>query len=176
MSLAVTLRTETVAIILNQDKAEHINQLGIRLAQASTAEPTTETGSNPLASGLAKQIEQASKDAMPQTLELTLRALPLSKWQQCVISNTNTSGPMRGTQDMLGTAKTALAQMIVSATLAGQPADDEDLTPDALGNLLDQLTDGQFTSLWQAINRLNGTAADPKAATDLASKVLHRNS
>ena len=45
-------------------------------------------------------------------------------------------------------------------------------TEQAWRNLFDELTDGQFTPIWQAIAELNGTAADPKAAFDLASQVL----
>lgn len=40
---------------------------------------------------------------------------------------------------------------------------DEDKTEQAWRNLFDELTDGQFTPIWQAIAELNGTAADPKA-------------
>ena len=86
---------------------------------------------------------------------------------------TVTAGNAAGTRDMFGTAADALPQMLESATIGGKPADPADLTKDALRDLFDQLTDGQFTPLWQAIAELNGTAADPKAAFDLASKVLH---
>ena len=66
----------------------------------------------------------------------------------------------------------ALPLMLDSATIGGKPLADEDKTEQAWRNLFDELTDGQFTPIWQAIAELNGTAADPKAAFDLASKVL----
>ena len=96
----------------------------------------------------------------------------VSKWAQTLAANTVTNGATAGTRDMFGTAATALPQMVETATIGGKPVDDADLTKDALLTLFGEMTDGQFTPLWHAINKLNGTVADPKAAFDLASKVL----
>ena len=96
----------------------------------------------------------------------------VSKWAQTLAANTVTNGATAGTRDMFGTAATALPQMVETATIGGKPVDDADLTKDALLTLFGEMTDGQVTPLWHAINELNGTVADPKAAFDLASKVL----
>ena len=78
----------------------------------------------------------------------------------------------KGTNDMFATSAAAEPHRLGSATMGGKPVADGDKTEQAWRNLFDELTDGQFTPIWQAIAELNGTAADPKAAFDLASKVL----
>ena len=173
MTLQVIRKTKTIEIILDQELAERISALGDRLARDLTAEQVTEAGVNNAAKRTAQRIEELKKQAASTTLVLTLRALPVSKWAQTLAANTVTAGNAAGTRDMFGTAADALPQMLESATIGGKPADPADLTKGALRNLFDQLTDGQFTPLWQAIAELNGTSADPKAAFDLASKVLH---
>lgn len=166
--LKVTRKTKQVDIILDQELAERIAMLGDQLARELAAEQVTEAGANNAAKRTAKHIEELRKQAEASTLVITLRAMPVSKWAQTLAANTVTAG----TRDMFGTAADALPQMLESATIGGKPADPADLTKEALRDLFDQLTDGQFTPLWQAIAELNGTAADPKAAFDLASKVL----
>ena len=160
--LKVTRRTREVDIILNQQTAEDIARLGDALAEETTREQVTEAGTNRQAKATAKRIEQLREQADAETLKLTLRALPVSKWAQALAAHRNKNG----TNDMFGTAAAALPLMLDSATIGGKPEQ-------AWRNLFDELTDGQFTPLWRAIAELNGTAADPKAAFDLASKVLH---
>ena len=172
MTLQVIRKTKTVEIILDQELAEHISALGDQLARDLTTEQVTEAGVNGAAKRTAQRIEELKKQASSATLVLTLRALPVSKWAQTLAANTVTAGNAAGTRDMFGTAADALPQMLESATIGGTPADPADLSKEALRDLCDQLTDGHFTPLWQAIAELNGTAADPKAAFDLASKVL----
>ena len=157
--LKVTRRTREVDIILNQQIAEDIARLGDTLSEETTREQITEAGTNRQAKATAKRIEQLREQADAETLKLTLRALPVSKWAQALAAHRNENG----TNDMFGTAAAALPLMLDSATIGGKPVADEDK---------DELTDGQFTPIWQAIAELNGTAADPKAAFDLASQVL----
>lgn len=171
--LKVTRKTKQVEIILDQELAERIAALGDQLSRELTAEQVTEAGTNTAAKRTAKRIEELKNQAKDSTLTLTLRAMPVSRWAQTLAANTVTAGNAAGMSDMFGTAADALPQMLESATIGGKPADSADLTKDALRDLFDQLTDGQFTPIWQAITELNGTAADPKAAFDLASKVLH---
>lgn len=166
--LKVTRRTEEVAIILNQQTAEDIARLGEALAEEATREQVTEAGTNRQAKRTARRIEELRKQADAETLKLTLRAMPVSKWAQVLAAHRNENG----TNDMFGTAAAALPLMLDSATIGGKPVADEDKTEQAWRGLFDELTDGQFTPLWQAIAELNGTAADPKAAFDLASQVL----
>lgn len=166
--LKVTRRTREVDIILNQQTAEDIARLGDTLAEETTRERVTEAGTNRQAKATARRIEELREQADAETLKLTLRALPVSKWAQALAAHRNESG----TNDMFGTAAAALPLMLDSATIGGKPVADEDKTEQAWRNLFDELTDGQFTPIWQAIAELNGTAADPKAAFDLASQVL----
>ena len=157
--LKVTRRTRDVDIILNQQIAEDIARLGDALAEETTREQITEAGTNRQAKATARRIEELREQADAETLKLTLRALPVSRWAQALAAHRNDNG----TNDMFGTAAAALPLMLDSATIGGKPA---------WRNLFDELTDGQFTPIWQAIAELNGTAADPKAAFDLASQVL----
>ena len=150
--LKVTRKTKQVDIILDQELAERIAMLGDQLARELTAEQVTEAGANNAAKRTAKRIEELRKQAEASTLVITLRAMGVSKWAQTLAANTVTNGATAGTR--------------------GKPVDDADLTKDALLTLFGEMTDGQFTPLWHAINELNGTVADPKAAFDLASKVL----
>ena len=166
--LKVTRRTREVDIILNQQTAEDIARLGDELAEEATREQITEAGTNRKAKATAKRIEQLRRKSEEETLKLVLRALPVSKWAQVLAAHRNENG----TNDMFGTAAAALPLMLDSATIGGKPVSDEDKTEQAWRGLFDELTDGQFTPIWQAIAELNGTAADPKAAFDLASKVL----
>ena len=150
--LKVTRRTREVDIILDQQIAEDIARLGDTLAEETTREQITEAGTNRQAKATARRIEELREQADAETLKLTLRALPVSKWAQALAAHRNDNG----TNDMFGTAAAALPLK----------------TEQAWRNLFDELTDGQFTPIWQAIAELNGTAADPKAAFDLASQVL----
>lgn len=171
--LKVTRRTKEVDIILNQQLAEDIARLGDILTEETTHEQITEAGGNKAAKKTAERIEALRKQAENDTLKLELRALGVSQWAQVLSANTVSEGALAGTRDMFGTAASALTQMIESATIGGKPVDEADLTEDSLRSLFDEMTDGQFTPLWQAITDLNGTAADPKAAIDLASRILH---
>lgn len=166
--LKVTRRIMEVDVILNQQVAEDIARLGDALAEEATREQITEAGTNRQAKATARRIEELREQADAETLKLTLRALPVSKWAQALAAHRNDNG----TNDMFGTAAAALPLMLDSATIGGKPVADEDKTEQAWRGLFDELTDGQFTPLWQAIAELNGTAADPKAAFDLASQVL----
>lgn len=172
MTLQVIRKTKTIEIILDQELAERISALGDQLARDLTAEQVTEAGVNSAAKRTAQQIEELKTQAEASTLVLTLRAMGVSKWAQTLAANTVTTGKTAGTRDMFGTAASALPQMLESATIGGKPVDDADLTEEAFRRLFDEMTDGQFSPLWHAITELNGAAADPKAAFDLASKVL----
>lgn len=171
--LKVTRRIQEVDIILNQQTAEDIAHLGDILAEETTREQLTETGGNRKARQTAQRIEELRKQAENDTLKLKLQAMGVSRWAQVLSANTVTDGALAGTRNMFGTAADALPIMIVEATLGGKPVPDKDLDHDALLNLFAELTDGQFSPLWDAIMDLNGRAADPKAAIDLASRILH---
>lgn len=171
--LKVTRRIKEVDIILNQQVAEDIAHLGDVLAEETTHEQITEAGSDKAAKRTAERIEALRKQAEGETLRLKLQALGVSQWAQVLSANTVLEGALAGTRDMFGTAADAIPVMLVDATIGGRPVPDEDITRDALRRLFDELTDGQFSPLWEAIMDLNGRSADPKAAIDLASRILH---
>ena len=112
----VTRRTREVDIILNQQTAEDIARLGDALAEETTRERVTEAGTNRQAKATARRIEELREQADAETLKLTLRALPVSKWAQALAAHRNDNG----TNDMFGTAAAALPLMLDSATIGGR--------------------------------------------------------
>ena len=110
--LKVVRRTREVDVILNQQTAEDIARLGDELAEETTREQITEAGTNRQAKATARRIEELREQADAETLKLTLRALPVSKWAQALAAHRNENG----TNDMFGTAAAALPLMLDSAT------------------------------------------------------------
>ena len=102
--IKVTRRTRDVDIILNQQIAEDIARLGDALAEETTREQITEAGTNRQAKATARRIEELREQADAETLKLTLRALPVSRWAQALAAHRNDNG----TNDMFGTAAAAL--------------------------------------------------------------------
>ena len=115
--LKVVRRTREVDVILNQQTAEDIARLGDALAEETTREQVTEAGTNRQAKATARRIEELREQADAETLKLTLRALPVSKWAQALAAHRNDNG----TNDMFGTAAAALPLMLDSATIGGKP-------------------------------------------------------
>lgn len=170
MPITVKRRTETINIVLDQEKAQELINLGKDLTNALNSRVKVE-GGNPRAHKLAQRIEALREECAADTLTLELRALPFSKWRRVLEDNTpDTKKPLD--RDMVGLAADAVAQMAVTAMVGGEPLPEQDLTADELRKSFDEMTDGQLTIIVQAVMKLNGEAADPKAAFDLASKTL----
>lgn len=170
MTINVKRRTETINVILDQEKAQELINLGSDLTNALNSRVKVE-GGNPRARKLAQRIEALKEECAADTLTLELRALPFSKWRRVLEDNTpDPKKPLD--RDMVGLAADAVAQMAVTAMVGGDPLPEQDLTASALHAAFDEMTDGQLTIIVQTVMKLNGEAADPKAAFDLASKTL----
>lgn len=170
MPITVKRRSETVNVVLDQEKAQELINLGRDLTNALNSRVKVE-GGNPRARKLAQQIETLKSECAADTLTLELQALPFSKWKRVLEDNTpDTKKPLD--RDMVGLAADAVAQMAVNAMVGGDLLPEQDLTNDALRKAFGEMTDGQLTIIVQAVMKLNGEAADPKAAFDLASKTL----
>lgn len=78
----------------------------------------------------------------------------------------------QNSRDLVGVVSDAVAGMVVDATIGGEPVPDDDLSKEALHDLFAEMTDGQITVLVSAVFELNTGRADPKAAFDLASKII----
>lgn len=170
MPITVKRRSETVNVVLDQEKAQELINLGRDLTNALNSRVKVE-GGNPRARKLAQRIEALKSECAADTLTLELQALPFSKWKRVLEDNTpDTKKPLD--RDMVGLAADAVAQMAVNAMVGGDPLPEQDLTADELRKSFDEMTDGQLTIIVQAVMKLNGEAADPKAAFDLASKTL----
>ena len=151
--LKVTRRTREVDIILNQQIAEDIARLGDALAEEATREQVTEAGTNRQAKATAKRIEQLREQADAETLKLTLRALPVSKWAQALAAHRNKNG----TNDMFGTAASALPLMLDSATIGGKPvACTHSLDKDVPANAV--FTDHTYANMTAATDSAAGKA------------------
>ena len=170
MPITVKRRTETVNVVLDQEKAQEIINLGHDLNEANNSRVKVE-GGNPRARKLAQRIETLKDECAADTLTLELRALPFSRWQRVLEDNTPDPKKPRE-RDMVGLAADAVSVMAVNAMVGGDPLPEQDLTADALHTAFDEMTDGQLGIIVAAIMRLNAEAADPKAAFDLASKTL----
>ena len=170
MPITVKRRTETINIVLDQEKAQEIINLGHDLNEANNSRVKVE-GGNPRARKLAQRIETIKAECVADTLTLELQALPFSKWKR--VLEDNTPDPKKPyDRDLVGLAADAVAMMAVNAMVGGDPLPEQDLTASALHAAFDEMTDGQLTIIVQAVMKLNGEAADPKAAFDLASKTL----
>lgn len=163
MKLHVTRRTTTVELLLDQQLASRISDLGVKLA----AVKNNGMENNPQADKIAREIEELHKQAHESTLTLVLESLPYSAWLAALRANTADKTGVG--YDMLGVISDALPQMISSASYAGE---DADLTKDEIRELLGELPDTLVSTLWTAVSDLNAKATDPKASYDLASKVL----
>lgn len=170
MTITVKRRTETVNVVLDQEKAQELINLGKDLTNALNSRVKVE-GGNPRARKLAQRIETLKAECAADTLTLELKALPFSKWRR--VLEDNTPDPKKPyDRDLVGLAADAVAMMAVTAQVGGDPLPEQDLTAEALRKSFDEMTDGQLTIIVQAVMKLNGEAADPKAAFDLASKTL----
>lgn len=166
MALHAKRRRVTLDVILDQQTAQEINELGDQLTKSLTG--IRVEGGNPLAEEYARRIEQLRDDADEDTLHLTLEALPYSAWSQIITRNTKTDNGV-AKRDIVETVQECLRAMIVDA----KP---ESATIEEIIGVIPELTDGQLTPIWKTVLELNGTIVDPKAALESASRILHGSS
>lgn len=96
MALEVKRKRVEVDLILDQEKAERISQLGEQLARAGASHVTE--GANAAAKRIARQIDELREEVSGQIVHLTLEALPLSQWRQVLEANTTTTKDGRTAQ------------------------------------------------------------------------------
>ena len=155
MALEVKRKRVEVDLILDQEKAERISQLGEQLARAEASHVTE--GANAAAKRIAKQIDELREGVSGQIVHLTLEALPLSQWRQVLEANTTTTKDGRAAQRL------------------------EDITADALRlmirkTVIPELSDGQLSPVWYAIQNLNARMIDPKDYLGQASRIIRGSS
>lgn len=161
MTLNVTRKRVTVDLILDQDKAERIADLGKQLRQVEKSHVTE--GANARAKALAEQIDELRASVATDTVRITLEALPLSQWRQVLESNTTMvdGTPKQHPEDICRDA----LPLMVRATEPETPVQD-------IADVMGELSDGQISPLWYAIRDLNARMADPKDALENASRIL----
>lgn len=162
MALHAKRRRDTIEIILDQQTAQEIKDLGDKLT-ASLSGVRTE-GGNPIAEDYARRIEQLREESEDDTVVLTVEALPYSTWSQIITRNTKVENGV-AKRDIVDTVRQSLKAMIVEA----KP---ESATIMEILDVIPELTDGQLTPVWQTILDLNGSLVDPKAAIESASRIL----
>lgn len=145
MALEVKRKRVEVDLILDQEKAERISQLGEQLARAAAAHVTE--GANAAAKRIAKQIDELREGVSGQIVHLTLEALPLSQWRQVLEANTTTTKDGRAAQRL------------------------EDIAA-----IIPELSDGQLSPVWYAIQNLNARMIDPKDYLGQASRIIRGSS
>ena len=160
MALTVTRKRAEIDLILDQDTAERIGELGERLAAAERDHHTE--GANQSARTIAARIERLREDAADAIIHITLQALPLSQWRQILEANTRIDGkrPVQRVEDICADAVRAM-------TVATEP----ETSPDDIADAMRELSDGQITPIWTAIRDLNTKVADPKAVLRSASAI-----
>lgn len=145
MALEVKRKRVEVDLILDQEKAERISQLGEQLARAAASHVTE--GANAAAKRIAKQIDELREEVSGQIVHLTLEALPLSQWRQVLEANTTTTKDGRAAQRL------------------------EDIAA-----IIPELSDGQLSPVWYAIQNLNARMIDPKDYLGQASRIIRGSS
>lgn len=145
MALEVKRKRVEVDLILDQEKAERISQLGEQLARAAASHVTE--GANAAAKRIAKQIDELREEVSGQIVHLTLEALPLSQWRQVLEANTTTTKDGRTAQRL------------------------EDIAA-----IIPELSDGQLSPVWYAIQNLNARMIDPKDYLGQASRIIRGSS
>ena len=157
MALEVKRKRVEVDLILDQEKAERISQLGEQLARAAASHVTE--GANAAAKRIAKQIDE---------LHLTLEALPLSQWRQVLEANTTTTKDGRAAQRLEDITADAL-RLMIRKSVPETPVED-------IAAIIPELSDGQLSPVWYAIQNLNARRIDPKDYLGQASRIIRGSS
>ena len=160
MALEVKRKRVEVDLILDQEKAERISQLGEQLARAAAAHVTE--GAN------AKQIDELREEVSGQIVHLTLEALPLSQWRQVLEANTTTTKDGRTAQRLEDITADAL-RLMIRKSVPETPVED-------IAAIIPELSDGQLSPVWYAIQNLNARMIDPKNYLGQASRIIRGSS
>ena len=163
MKFQLTKREQTIDLLLDQNLAAQITDLGARLVQVQN----NGMENNPQADRIAQHINELREKAKQYTLTLTLQSLSYSAWLAALSANPAANKNLG--YDMLGVITTALPDMITHATYASESCD---IDKQDISELVTELPDTLVNTLWQAITDLNAKSTDPKASFDLASTVL----
>ena len=152
MALEVKRKRVEVDLILDQENAERISQLGEQLARAAASHVTE--GANAAAKRIAKQIDELREEVSGQIVHLTLEALPLSQWRQVLEANTTTTKDGRAAQ---------------RKSVPETPVED-------IAAIIPELSDGQLSPVWYVIQNLNARMIDPKDYLGQASRIIRGSS
>lgn len=166
MALEVKRKRVEVDLILDQEKAERISQLGEQLAREAAAHVTE--GANAAAKRIAKQIDELREEVSGQIVHLTLEALPLSQWRQVLEANTTTTKDGRAAQRLEDITADAL-RLMIRKSVPETPVED-------IAAIIPELSDGQLSPVWYAIQNLNARMIDPKDYLGQASRIIRGSS
>ena len=162
MALEVKRKRVEVDLILDQEKAERISQLGEQLARAAASHVTE--GANAAAKRIARQIDELREEVSGQIVHLTLEALPLSQWRQVLEANTTTTKDGRAAQRLEDITADAL-RLMIRKSVPETPVED-------IAAIIPELSDGQLSPVWYAIQNLNARMIDPKDCLGQASRII----
>ena len=137
MALEVKRKRVEVDLILDQEKAERISQLGEQLARAAASHVTE--GANAAAKRIAKQIDELREEVSGQIVHLTLEALPLSQWRQVLEANTTTTKDGRAAQRLEDITADAL-RLMIRKSVPETPVED-------IAAIIPELSDGQLSAI-----------------------------
>ena len=101
-------------------------------------------------------------------MHLTLEALPLSQWRQVLEANTTTTKDGRAAQRLEDITADAL-RMMIRKSVPETPVED-------IAAIIPELSDGQLSPVWYAIQNLNARMIDPKDYLGQASRIIRGSS
>jgi hypothetical protein len=156
-------RAETVLqLCLRGDVQAEIDELELQLKNLK-GDILPSLGDSPEAKPIAEQIQALVDEAQAATISVRLRALPRRQWQELVVKYPAKS------EDYLYDADSLLGEAIPACWVSPE------LDSDTLEKVLDELSQGQYDELAQAVTALNrGEGRVPFSA--LASAVLRNSS
>lgn len=146
---------KVVPLVLKADIARQIEDLELELIEIRKDSDTL--AGNPAAAGVAARIEALIEEAKDSTVNVTIRGLPRKEW-----SDLKTKYPPADPTIYLYDVK--IFEDAVPACWTGP-----DISDDTRDKLLEQLTDGQWEKLCQAVQVVNGDVSVPFSA--LATRI-----
>lgn len=141
---------KVVPLVLRADIQARIEELELRLIDIRKEADTL--AGNPAASEVAGQIEDLIKESEDATIKVTIRGLPRKAW-----SDLKTKYPHKDPRTYL--YDVAIFDEAVPACWVSP-----DIDEDTRGKLLEELTDGQWEHLCQAVQAVNGDVTVPFSA------------
>lgn len=142
---------ERVRLLLDGRLSAALADARTRLAEATARSRTLEDPELEAAQG---DFDRLQADAAAAEREFVFDALPATQWDRLLVQNAPTAAQKKD-EPRLGWNPDTFPAAAMAASCS-QPG----MTPDQAQQLIDRLSTGQFTALWQAVLRAQGKVTD----------------